>query len=153
MKVILLDNVSKIGKKYQVKEVSSGYARNFLIPRKLGLVATKEVLARYETLSTKEDTKRQAEVSAITEALAKIPKETIHMSGKANEKGHLFAGIHKEQVVEELNKVTGLTIARDSVECEESIKTTGKHEIAVLLGDERKELVLLVEEAKEAKEE
>lgn len=149
MKVILLDNVSKIGKKYQVKEVSSGYARNFLIPRKLGLVVTAEVLTRYETLRVKEDAKRVAEVGAITEALAKIPKGTIHMTGKANEKGHLFAGIHKDQIIEELNKVTGLAITADSVECEESIKTTGKHEIVVLLGEERKELILLVEEAVE----
>ncbi len=135
MKIILLKDVKKIGKKYEIKEVADGYALNMLIPGKLAIPATSgnvnmvEVKKKGDLLET---AKTEAEIQ---KALNEIKGISIEMVGKVNDKGHLFAGIHKPEIIEALKKQKGVNIAIDHVLLEKPIKEVGEHSITVKVGD------------------
>ncbi len=145
MKVILLKNVPKIGQKYEVKEVSDGHASNFLIPRGLALVASESALKQVETLKSNDVTAKKIHEDLLLKNLGDIAGVTIHMSESANEQGHLFAGIHKEEIIPALKEQTRLEIAPEYIDLEKPIKTTGEHEITVSVQDKKVTFKLIVE--------
>jgi ribosomal protein L9 len=64
-------------------------------------------------------------------AVSKLPDGKLHISGKVNEKGHLFAGIHKEKIIEEFKKETGVILSNEHFDIEKPIKEIGEHEIKI----------------------
>ena len=110
MKVILLADVKKLGKKDQTIEVSDGYAVNFLFPRKLAVQVTKKSV---EVLENQQEQRREndAKMKADAEALAKRLKDiTLTFRVKTGKEGKLFGAISLKQVAEELNKQFGIDI-------------------------------------------
>ena len=102
MKIILIKDVKKIGKKYEIKDVADGYALNMLIPGKMAIPATPgnvNMIEAKKKVDMVENAKTEAEMQ---KALNEIKGISIEIIGKVNEKGHLFAGIHKEQIAEEV---------------------------------------------------
>jgi len=135
MKVILLKDVKKIGKKYDIKNVADGHALNMLIPNGLAIPATSGNVNMIET-KKKGDMLETAKTEAeLQKALNEIKGISIEMKGKVNDKGHLFAGIHKEEIIEAVKKQKGVNLTPAYLLLEKPIKEVGEHAIAVKVGD------------------
>lgn len=144
MKVILLKSVPKIGSKYQVLDVADGYAMNALLPRGLAQVATKSALARVAELKLTEDVDRKVREDLLMKNLASIADVTVEYVGKANEKGHLFAGIHKEEIIDALKKQDRVDITPEYLILDKPIKEVGEHKITVDVQGKTAEFTLVV---------
>lgn len=101
MKVILLENVKNVGKKGQVLEVSDGYARNFLIPRKLALSASEKSLEVLSEQKQQEQQLAQQKKAAAIALKAEVEKITLTFSAKTGEDGKLFGSISTKQIADE----------------------------------------------------
>ncbi len=135
MKIILLKDVKKLGKKYEVKEVADGHALNMLIPNGLAITATPGNVNMIE-MKKKGDMFEVAKTKAeFDEVLNKVKEIRVEMSGKVNEKGHLFAGIHKEEIVETVLKQKGINLPIEHLILEKPIKEVGEHAIIVKIGE------------------
>ncbi|MES2216541.1 MAG: 50S ribosomal protein L9 [Patescibacteria group bacterium] len=131
MKVILLKDVSKLGRKYEVKTVSDGHALNLLIPQKIAIAATPDALKRMETERMKTEGEKKVHEELLVKNLKDLDGKVLTISGKANDKGHLFAGLNKEMIVTELQKQTQLQVSAEAIVMEHPIKEVGEHTIEV----------------------
>jgi large subunit ribosomal protein L9 len=144
MKVILIKDVKKIGKKYDIKDVADGHALNMLIPNGLAIPATSGNLNMIET-KKKGDMLETAKTEAeIQKALNDIKGISIEMTGKVNDKGHLFAGIHKTEILEAVKKQKGINITAEHVILEKPIKEVGEQAIKVKVGDREATFKLII---------
>jgi len=130
MKVILLEDIDKIGKKYEVKEVSDGHARNFLLPKKLVKPATQEALQWLE--EQKEILKAQAEDDLKkTQSLADaLDGQEIVIPVKIGEEEQLFESITSQKITDKL-KENGFEVKKSQVILENPIKETGEFPIKI----------------------
>jgi large subunit ribosomal protein L9 len=135
MKVILLKDVKKVGKKFEVKEVSNGYALNMLIPNRLAETATESALARFNNMKAREEGERKIQEDLLMKNLKQIEGKTIEIAEAANEKGHLFKGIHQDELVAEIKKQTELDMAPQYIQLEKPLKEVGKHEVTIKVQD------------------
>ncbi len=131
MKIILLKDIAKVGKKYETKDISDGYAVNLLIPRGFAIAATVNSIKRIEAEKMKTEGERKLHEDLLLKNLSELDGVTITIKGKANEKGHLFAGLHKEAIAEEVLKQTKLQIDPLSIQLEHPVKEIGVHTIEV----------------------
>ncbi len=148
MKIILLKDVPKIGKRYEIKDVSDGYALNLLIPRGQAIAATPDALKRTDTERAKEDGERKLHEELFVKNMKDLEGVTLTVIGKANEKGHLFAGLHREAIAEELLKQTRLEVNPSFIELEHPIKTVGEHIIEVKGAGKSVKFKLIIEAKK-----
>ena len=135
MKVILQQDVKGQGKKGQLVNVSDGYARNFLLPKKLAVIATAE---NVNTMKQQEARKAQeaaekAEAEALSEKLKGL---TVKVAAKAGEGGRLFGAVTAKEISECLAEQHGLTIAKTKLVLDEPIKACGGYQIRAKLGYE-----------------
>ena len=133
MKVILLADVKKLGKKDQTIEVSDGYAVNFLFPRKLAVQVTKKSV---EVLENQQEERREnaAKMKAEAEELAKkLDTITLVFKVKTGREGKLFGAISLKQVVEELNKQYGIDIDKRKFMDKGTLDELGFHHLNVEL--------------------
>ena len=136
MKVILQQDVRGQGKKGQLVDVSDGYARNFLLPKKLAVIATAENL---NTMKQQEKARKaqQAAEKAEAEALAKkLESLTVKVAAKAGEGGRLFGAVTAQEISECLAQQHGLNIAKAKLVLDEPIKACGGYQIKAKLGYE-----------------
>jgi large subunit ribosomal protein L9 len=131
MKIILLKDVAKLGGKHDVKNVSSGYALNFLIPNGIAIPATTQALKRAELEKAKAEGERKVQGDLQAMNIKSLDGITLTVPTKANEKGHLFAGLHREEIAAELEKQLHISIAPSSIMLEHPIKEIGEHEVEV----------------------
>lgn len=126
MKIILLRDIKNVGRKYQVKEVNDGFARNSLIATGSALPATPENLGKMKAEMA--GVARAAEVKSelLTKGLKQLSELVVYISAKANPEGHLFAAIHSREIVKEVEKASGIKIEPDWIETK-PIKTIGEH--------------------------
>lgn len=132
MKVILLQDVKKLGKKGEIIEASDGYARNFLFPKKLAQEATKGNL---NTAQAKADHERKVKQKELEEAHAlanQLKNEQIEMKVKTGEGGRLFGAITSKDIAEEIKKQLGHDIDKKKIVID-TIKTVGLHEAEIKL--------------------
>lgn len=135
MKIILLKDIAKIGKKYETKEVSDGYAINMLIPKGLAVAATGETLKRIELEKANYDSERKVHSDLLIKNIKELDGITVTMIEKANEKGHLFAGVHKLEIIPVIQKQTRIQIDAEHMVLDKPIKTTGTHIVEVRVGN------------------
>ena len=136
MKVILQQDVKGQGKKGQMVEVSDGYARNFLLPRKLAVSATADNI---NTMKQQEKARKAQEAAekAQAEATAKqLEGLMVKITAKAGEGGRLFGAVTAKEISECLAEQHGLTIAKTKLVLEEPIKACGGYQIRAKLGYE-----------------
>lgn len=136
MKVILQQDVKGQGKKGQLVDVSDGYARNFLLPKKLAVIATAENL---NTMKQQEKARKaqQAAEKAEAEALfKKLESLTVKVAAKAGEGGRLFGAVTAKEISECLAQQHGLNIAKTKLVLDEPIKACGGYKIKAKLGYE-----------------
>ncbi len=145
MKVILLKDVKKVGKKFEVLEVSNGYALNMLIPNKMAETATPSTLARLNNIKARIDGEKKINEDLLMKNLKQIEGKTITLSETANEKGHLFKGIHQDELVAEIKKQTELDMAPEYIQLEKPLKEVGEHEIEIKVQDKSVKFKVVIE--------
>ena len=136
MKVILQQDVKGQGKKGQLVEVSDGYARNFLLPKKLAVAATAENI---NTMKQQEKARKAQEAAekAEAEALAKqLEGVMVKIPAKAGEGGRLFGAVNAKEISEALSAQHGLNIAKTKLVLDEPIKACGGYQVKAKLGYE-----------------
>lgn len=136
MKVILQQDVKGHGKKGQMVEVSEGYARNFLLPRKIAIPATPDAINTMnlkEKARQAEDARRKAEAEATAE---KLKECMVKLTAKAGTGGRLFGAVTTKEISEGLQKQYGIDIPKQKLVLEEPIKAFGSYEIKARLGFE-----------------
>ena len=136
MKVILQQDVRGQGKKGQLVEVSDGYARNFLLPKKLAVTATAE---NVNTMKQQEKAKKAQEAAEKAEAEAtakKLEGLMVKLSARAGEGGRLFGAVTAKEISEALSAQHGLNIAKTKIVLEEPIKSCGSYSLKCKLGHE-----------------
>ena len=132
MKVILLDDVTKVGRRGEVRDVSDGYARNFLIPKKLALSATAGNLKNLEHIKRQQDAKADR-LKADAEALrAKIEALVFEERRQASEEGKLFGSVTSQDVADFLG-TRGIPMERRRITLDEPIKALGEHLVSMRL--------------------
>ncbi|OUM93695.1 MAG: 50S ribosomal protein L9 [Thermobacillus sp. ZCTH02-B1] len=132
MKVIFLQDVKGQGKKGEVKEVSEGYARNYLFPRGLATEATKGNLKTLEVRKQSEERRKQQEKEEAEQLGKRLEQMTVVIRAKAGEGGRLFGAITSKQVAEALAK-EGIEIDKRKIELEEPIRALGVTKVPVRL--------------------
>jgi large subunit ribosomal protein L9 len=144
MKVILLKDVQKVGRKFETVTVAEGYATNSLIPKGLAEVATPKAIARAEKFQVQEAADRKVREDLLMKNLKDIGGVTLEIAGKANEKGHLFAGIHKEELVPALKEQTRLDIDPSYIVLDKALKEVGEHKVTVKVQDKEVEFTVVI---------
>ena len=138
MKTILLKDVAKVGQRYEVKELADGYARNFIIARGLGMMADVKNLKKLEELKKR---------VSIEPQLAELTNIKIHLKVKTNSAGHLFAGIHPDDIVRQLRVEQGINFPSESILLKGAIKSVGEHPVKIKIADQVGQFLLIVETA------
>lgn len=138
MKIILLKDLHKVGKKYDVVNVADGYALNSLIPNRVAEVATDKVVEKYSKLKEVETAARILREEELVKELSSIADKEFVIEAKANEQGHLFASVHKEEVGAVLN-IDPMYIHIDT-----PIKEVGTHVVTVKVKDVSKDVTIVV---------
>lgn len=130
MKVILLKDIEKLGKKYEVKNVKSGYARNFLISQELVKIADEKSLQWLEVQKEIESKKAEEGLKKIQELASKIDGVEVLIPVKLGEMGQLFESITAQKIVEKLKEL-GFDIKKSQIEMAEAIKELGEFPLKV----------------------
>jgi large subunit ribosomal protein L9 len=145
MKIILLQDVPKVGKKYDVKEINDGYALNFLFPKQWATLATPKAIAEIERHKKEIVIEREVQEDLLEKNLEEIKDKTITISAKADEKGHLFSAIHEKMIVEAMSKECHVQIDERFISLEKPIKEIGEFEIPILIKNKKSSFKLIVE--------
>ncbi|HDZ54548.1 MAG TPA: 50S ribosomal protein L9 [Candidatus Nealsonbacteria bacterium] len=132
MKIILLKDVENLGKKYEVRNVKAGHARNFLIPEKLAKPATKEALKWLEVQKQISTKKVEEELKGVQELASSIDGQEIMIKVKVGEKDQLFESITPQKISEKLKEL-GFEIKKNKILLEEPIKELGEFPVKIRL--------------------
>lgn len=132
MKVILLQDVKKMGKKGDVIEASDGYARNYLFPRKLAEEATANALHVVNAKKENERRKKLAELEAAQKLAAELKGKEVTIDAKAGDNGRLFGAITNKDIAEVINNKFNLSIDKKKVVVN-TIKVAGQYEVEIKL--------------------
>jgi len=132
MKVVLLQDIPKIGRKGDVKELADGYARNSLIPQKKVELATQASIQKIETLKSKEEKARIARKDELVACVARFVDEPLTITQTANEDGTLFAAVSGDEFARAISARCNIVIDVDrDLAIHAPIKTTGEHTISL----------------------
>jgi large subunit ribosomal protein L9 len=146
MKVILTSDVEALGKSGELRDVADGYARNFLIPRKLAVPAAGGAYRawQHDIASREEKRKREREEAEIL--VARVTSTTLTMGVKVGEGGKLFGSVTAKEIAEALGR-RGIAVDRHRIELEEPLKQLGTYKVAVRVhpGIEPAEVTVVVE--------
>lgn len=133
MKVVFLQDVSNVARAGEIKEVADGYGRNFLIPRKLALLASAQAVKTAEVQLEKE-VRSQAQTEAeLLELANQLDGKEINLQARAGSQDRLYGSITTADIVAELENATGIAIDKRKIELDESIHQVGSYEIAIRL--------------------
>ena len=133
MKVILTEDVKSLGKKGEIVNVNDGYARNFILPKKLGLEATGKNLNDLKLQKANEEKIAQEQLEAAKALAEKIEAGKIEVAIKMGEGGRAFGSVSSKEIAEEVKKQMDLTIDKKKVQLKEAIRTLGTHTVPVKL--------------------
>ncbi len=130
-KVILLENVSKMGTKHEVKEVASGYARNFLLPNRKAILATESNLAQVERWQANTLKEAAIQYDLFKKEIDKFADLTVTITAPANTEGHLYGSIHETDITEALEREHRLKVDPVWIKLSKPIKAVGDHQVKI----------------------
>ena len=133
MKIVLLQDVKKKKKKGTVVEVSEGYARNFLLPKKLGAPATADNLNTLKLQKANEERVAAAELAEAKDIAAKIEAGSVTVAIKGGENGKTYGSVSTKEIADAAKKQLGLDIDKKKIVLAEPLKTFGTHEAVIKL--------------------
>ena len=133
MKVILLDNIKGVGKKDEVINAADGYARNFLLPKKLAVEANAENMSKLNNKKEAASYKKDVERQAAEELAKKLKGIMLKVKVKAGENGKIFGGVTAKEISDNLKSQYKLNIDKKKIELKETIKTLGEFNVPIKL--------------------
>ena len=131
MKVILLKDVKGTGKKGEVKEVSDGYAKNFLLPKKMAVVADNTNIKELNEKNKSKENKAQKEYEAAVELGKKMEDMAVNIYSKAGDGGRLFGSITSKDIAEQLKKQHSIEVDKRKVMLDEPIRALGSRFVEI----------------------
>ena len=133
MKVVFLQDVPKVAKAGDVKEVSDGYSRNYLLPRKLAVLATSAELKNVE-LQRQANARREVRTEQEAEAFAKVLQDTtVVLKMRAGTKEKLYGSVTSADIAKEIKKLTKQEVDKRKIELAEPIRELGSHQVSIKL--------------------
>ncbi len=149
MKVILLENIDNLGKKNEIKDVPAGFARNFLIPKGLVLIATQENIKKLEEEKNKEQEKSSKELEEMEKQASQLDGMEVVIEMKTGKEGQLFQSINKQKISERLKEL-GFDINKNNIDLKTPIKELGEFSIKIKFEHNLEaEIKIIVSEEKE----
>lgn len=145
MKVVLQNDVRKVGKRYDVVDVSDGHALNFLIPQGLAVEATAKAVAKAKNEKKNAETGKQISESLLEKNLNVLKGKEITINAKASEKGHLFASVDAEMISSAIVAQTGQLVHPDFIKLTHHLKEVGDHEIEISTGKAKANVIVKVQ--------
>ena len=134
MKVVFLEDVPKVAKAGEIKEVADGYGRNFLIPKKLAALVAPGVTNRLEA-QRRAQAKKQAQIEAeLVELAKKLAGKEVILKAKAGAKDRLYGRVTSADIAAELKKAFGVAVDKRKLELAEPIRQLGSYEVLIKLG-------------------
>ncbi|MCK9311805.1 MAG: 50S ribosomal protein L9 [Candidatus Pacebacteria bacterium] len=143
MLVLLLENIKNLGKKNEIKNVSDGYANNFLFVKKLAIKATPELIEKAKATKAIEDEKAKKEIEAIKEEAKKIKDKRFIIKVKTGNEGQLFEAVSATKIAEKINQ-NGFTIDVKQVIVAEPIKKIGEYKVIIRFNAELESTVNII---------
>ncbi|GAA6490846.1 MAG TPA: 50S ribosomal protein L9 [Candidatus Bariatricus faecipullorum] len=133
MKIILLEDVKALGKKGQIVEVSNGYARNFILPKKLGVEANSKNMNDLKLQKQHEAKVAQENLEAAKDLAAKLEAAKIELTMKTGEGGKTFGSVSSKEIAQAVKEQLGLEVDKKKIQIKEPIKSLGMHLVPVRL--------------------
>ncbi len=133
MKVILLQDEKKLGKKGDLVEVNDGYARNYILPKKIGMEANAQNLNDLKLRKANEEKKAKEQLEAAKALAARIGEKTVTVSMKAGENGKTFGSISTKEIAAALKSQHDIEVDKKKIVLPEAIKTFGVFDVGVKL--------------------
>ena len=147
MQVVLLEDVKALGKKGQVVKVNDGYARNFILPKKLGVEATGKNLNDLKLQKNNEKKVAQENLEAARKLAQELSKGKVELSIKVGEGGRTFGSVSSKEIAAAVKDQMKLDVDKKKIQLKEAIKSLGTHMVAVKLHPEvTAELKVVVKE-------
>jgi|SaaInlLV_10m_DNA_2_1039722.scaffolds.fasta_scaffold00549_12 large subunit ribosomal protein L9 len=150
MKVVMLQDVEKVGMIGQVVKVSDGYALNFLIPRKLAVNATSKSVIEAHRQTQKVSVDKKVLQSKVAMLAERIKNLHLSLRERAHDEGKLYGAVGQDEIVELLKK-EGVVVNRKQIEFAKAIRTTGEHKVTIRLSSKLKPTLTLKIVASEEK--
>ena len=148
MKVILLEDVKTLGKKGEIVNVNDGYARNFILPKKLGMEATAKNLNDLKLQKANEEKVAQELLQEAKELAAKLEAGKVEVSIKVGEGGRTFGSVSSKEIAAAVKEQMGYDIDKKKIQLKDAIKGLGEHGVPVKLHPKvTAELKVIVREA------
>lgn len=144
MKVILLQDVAKIGRRFDITDVPDGYALNRLIPKGMAQAATTENIKQAQARATKTQADRDADQAVFADTVKALTDKTVSIAVEANEEGRMFQALKVDAVVEAANAENGVALQESHVVIKTPIKEVGTHTIELVSGDVHGKLLIEV---------
>ena len=136
MKVILLEDVKSVGKKGDLVELKEGYAKNFIIPKKLGVEATDANRNTLKLQRRNEERLAKEQLEAAKALAAELEQMTVNVEIKGGEGGRTFGSVSSKEIAKAVADQYGKEIDKKKIQLNEAIKTAGTHEVSVKLHPE-----------------
>ena len=133
MKVILLEDVKALGKKGQIVNINDGYARNFVLPKKLGVEATAKNLNGLKLQNANKEKLAQEALDAAKELAQKLEAGKVVLTIKTGEGGKVFGSVSSKEIATEVKNQMGYEIDKKKIQLKDAIKTLGTHTVPVKL--------------------
>ena len=133
MKVILLKDIRGSGKKFDVKEVSDGYARNYLLPNKWAIEANKQNLAKINDKNNADKYKKEREISASKKLAEKLNSQKVIIYAKSGDNGKLFGAVTSKEIADEILKQLKIELDKKKIILDEPVKSLGTKIINIKL--------------------
>lgn len=133
MKIFLLQDVKKLGKAGDIVDVSDGYAKNFIMPQKLGKEATKEIINEWKIKKGAEAKHKEDDRQAAIALAKELSQKKLTLKIKGGENGKLFGSVTAKDIADLLSKDYGLTVDKKKIVLKDAIKTAGIYEVEIKL--------------------
>ena len=133
MKVVFIKDAPGNGRKGDLKEVSDGFAKNFLIAKGFAQAVTPQLMQKLDKERKEQDQKKQKEAARQQALKSEIEKRVFSVKVKIGDKGQVFGGVHEKEVAKVISDKLGEEIGKNQVEIKEALKTPGEHSVTVRL--------------------
>lgn len=133
MKVILLQDEKKLGKKGDIIEASEGYARNYIIPKKIGVEATAKNLNDLKLKKANAEKVAQEQLDAARELAAALEEKSVVLKIKAGEGGKVFGSVSSKEIAAAVKEQHGVEIDKKKIQLAENLKSCGSYEVSIKL--------------------
>lgn len=145
MKIIFLKDVPKMGHRYEVKDMADGYARNFLLPRNLAVIATDSEMKRLAALRTAAEEDAQVRTDLLEKAFSHMSEYSLVFTRKANEKGNLFDAVDRREIALKLEAEHHIALDPEHFDIAKPLKTIGDHDVPLEVNGKKAILKVIIE--------